>query len=113
MRAWALGGLLAIAVGCTPPPPKQPHGEACNMAHSEWDRCAVGLYCREEGFAWRLTHAAGAAVGRCAKRIGEGEACVNKDADCETWLVCEPQSGVCRARKALSGGNMRHDIVNE
>lgn len=112
-RELALGGLLLIAVGCAAPPAKQPQGESCNMALTEWDRCAVGLYCREQGFWWRLTHAGGAAVGRCAKRIKEGERCVNVDADCETWLVCEPQAGVCRARSALKGGNIRNDIVNE
>lgn len=113
MRGLALGGLLLIALGCAPPPAKQPQGEACNMALSQWDRCAVGLYCREQGFMWRLTHAGGAAVGKCARRLKEDEACVHVDADCETWLVCEPQSGVCRERRALEGGNMRNDIVND
>lgn len=83
------------------------------MALTEWDRCAVGSYCREQGFVWRLTHAGGSAVGKCAKRLADGERCVGVDADCETWLVCEPQSGVCRARKALRDGNMRNDIVAE
>jgi hypothetical protein len=105
--------LLSAAAGCEPPPPKQAHGEVCNMEVSEWDRCAPGFYCREQGFMWRLTHAAGKAVGKCAKRIAEGERCVNVEADCETWLVCESQSGVCRPRAGLRGGNMRNDTVNE
>lgn len=113
MRSLPLGALFLIVAGCAPPPAKQPQGEACNMALGQWDRCAVGLYCREQGFMWRLTNAGGAEVGKCAKRLREGEGCVHVDADCETWLVCEPQSGVCRARKEVSGGNMRNEVPTE
>jgi hypothetical protein len=80
------------------------------MALSPLRRCGPGLYCREAGLFFRLTCAAGAEVGRCTKRLAEGEACVNKDADCETWLACEPQSGVCRAHDEA---NMRNDMVVE
>ena len=106
-----LAVVLLSAVGCDEPPPEQPEGERCSMAHGEFDRCMPPLYCRPPTGVRKLFPSKAGPVGLCTRYLREGEGCARAAADCEPGLFCEKQSGICRHSSGVSREKRGEDVV--
>lgn len=108
---FALALVLFAAVACDEPPPKQPEGERCSMAHGQFDRCMPPLYCSPPTGLRTLFPSKAGPVGLCMRYLKEGEGCARTPAVCEPGLFCEKQAGVCRYSSGVSHEKRGEDIV--